>query len=106
MPHRNLATVRVSNIPSGCPKTELVHFFESNRIVPTPCMSLCPSTAETDASLVATVTFQSDADAKKALDLNGSCLRSSNISIEREFMGLTVLAAPEDPSLEYAIERD
>lgn len=106
MPHKNLATVRVTNIPPGCQRSELLHFFESNKIKPTPCMSLCPSTAATDASLIATVSFPSESDAKKALNLNGRPIRNSNISIEREFMGLTVLAAPENPELEYATKRD
>ncbi len=53
-----------------------------------------------DAALTATVTFGSHSDAKEALNLNGKIFRGRNISVDREFMGLTVLAAPPNSKVE------
>lgn len=101
MPHNDLATVRVSNIPHDLEKGKLLHFFETNKVKGTLShISLCPSTFTKDTPLTATVTFKSGSEAKKALDLTGRALCHRNVSIERDFMGLTVLAAPENPMVE------
>ena len=103
MQPKDLATVRVTNVLSGLQKAELQHFFERHGLGTIQGISLCPTSAEEDAPLVATVTFETPSTAKKALELNGRVLGSRNVSVERNFMGLTVLAAPTDPKLEYVI---
>jgi len=100
MPHKDLATVRVSNIPSSCRESELLHFFANSKAKKAPKASLCPSSCMPDAALTATVTFGSQSDAKEALNLNGNIFRGRNISVDREFMGLTVLAAPPNSKVE------
>lgn len=104
MPHKDLATVRVSNLPPNWQREELLHLFESCKATESFKISLCASTAAEGAHSTATVTFNSGSEAKQALSLNGKVLRAYNISIDRDFMGLTVLAAPENSSVEY-VER-
>ena len=50
--------------------------------------------------LVATITFDSPSNAKKALNLSGRLLAGRTLSVERDFMGLTVLGTPKHPKLE------
>ena len=98
---KDVATVRVSNIGSDVQKAEIRDFFEKHKLTPTHDISLCPQSASSDDSQVATVTFKSCSEAKKALILNGKALRGSILEIERDFMGLTVLSRPDIPSFEY-----
>ena len=100
MQPKELATVRVSNVSPGLQKRELEHFFESHGLKTIGNISLCPSSCREDAPLVATVTFKSPSDARRALDLNEKALGRLGISVERDFMGLTVLDAPTDSELE------
>ena len=100
MQPKELSTVRVSNISPGLQIRELGHFFESHGLVTSQDISLCPSSCREDAPLVATVTFKSPSEARKALDLNGRALGGLRASVERDFMGLTVLDAPTDSELE------
>jgi len=95
----DVATVRVTNIAPGLQKSDLNHFFESHE-VNLPQASLVASKSGQDALLVATATFGSPSEAKKALELNGKGFGLRHVCIDREFMGLTVLAAPRDPSVE------
>lgn len=100
MQSKELSTVRVSNVSPGLYKKELEHFFESHGLRGTGNISLCPSSCREDAPLVGTVTFRSPSDAKRALDLNEEILGGLRASVERDFMGLTVLGAPTDSELE------
>lgn len=97
---KDVATVRVTNIAPGSQRNELIHFFESHKVKPPQSLSLVSSKSGQDASLVATVTFRSPSDAKKALEVNGKRFGTRHVSVDREFVGLTVLAAPKDPSVE------
>ena len=100
MQPKELSTVRVSNVSPGVQRRELEHFFESHGLRTIQNISLCPSSCREDASLVATVTFKSPSDARRALDLNGKTLGRLRASVERDFTGLTVLDAPIDSHLE------
>lgn len=92
--------MRVSNVSPGLHKRELEYFFESHGLRAIRNISLSPSSCREDAPLVGTVTFRSPSDAKRALDLNGKILGGLRASVERDFMGLTVLDAPTDSELE------
>ena len=95
MQPKHLATVRVSNLTPDLQESERLHkFLGGQDVVATSKTSLCPHSGN-DSSKVATVTFLSQSSAKKALKLNGRVLDGRNVSIERKFMGLTVLASPE-----------
>ncbi len=100
MQPKDLATVRVSNLSPDLKQKELHNFLDRRNVNATSNISLCPHGSAKDSPLVATVTFHSQSSAKRALDLNGRVLAGRNVSIERDFMGLTVLAAPTDPELE------
>lgn len=100
MQPKDLATVRVSKLSPSLGVSRLHSFLDRQNVNATSNISLCSHGSAKDSSLVATVTFQSQSSAKKALNLNGRVLAGRNVSIERGFMGLTVLAAPEDPMLE------
>ena len=92
--------MRVTNLQSDLQNVELQHFFARHSLKTNKVISLCPTSAEDDAPLVATVTFRTPSDAKRALELNGKVLGGRNVSVERDFMGLTTLAAPTEPRLE------
>ena len=100
MQPKELSTVRVSNVTPGLHKRDLEHFFESHGLGAIRNISLCSSSCREDAPLVATVTSKSPSDAKRALDLNERILGRLRASVERDFMGLTVLDAPADSELE------
>ena len=100
MQPKELSTVRVSNVTPDLHKRDLEHFFENHGLEVKRNTSLCPSSCHEDATLVATVTFKSPSDAKRALDLNERILGRLRVSVERDFMGLTVLDAPTDPQVE------
>lgn len=100
MQPKDLATVRESNLSPSLRKDQLHDFLDRRNTVATSNISLCPHDSAKDSSLVATVTFQSQSSAKKVLNLNGRVLAGRNVSIERDFMGLTVLAAPKDSNVE------
>lgn len=105
MQPKNLATVRVSNLPPGFLEEKLRDVLTRATHLPrasanaTPNISLCPHTCK-GSSQVATVTFQSQSSAKKALSLNGRVLDGRSVSIDRDFMGLTILASPKQVDLE------
>ena len=98
---KDVATVRVSNVGRDVQKAEIRDFFEKHKLTPTNGISLCPRSASGVDSQVATVTFKSCSEAKRALTLNGKTLRGSTLEIDRDFMGFTVLARPDNPSFEY-----
>ena len=100
MQPKELSTVRVSNVTPGLHKKDLEHFFESYGLGAIRKVSNCPSSCREDAPLVATVTFKSPSAARRALDLNEKILGGLRASVERDFMGLTVLDAPTDSELE------
>ena len=100
MQPKDVLTLRVSQLAPDLQKADLLHFFNRNKLRASPGISLCPSTSAQGASLVATVTFGSPSDAKKALKLDQQYLGKSSICIEREFIGFTVLATPEEPTVE------
>lgn len=106
MQPKDSATVRVSNLspslgrPPVSSEEKLHHFFDRQHVHAKSGISVFPHSSDKDSSLVATVTFQSPSDAKRALNLNGRVLDGRNVSVERDFMGLTVLAAPSNPKLE------
>lgn len=97
---KDLATVRVSNISPTLGQSQLHHFFESQIGHATSRISVCPQSSATSSLLVATVTFKSPSSAKKALSSNGKLLAGRILSVERDFMGLTVLGSPKHPKLE------
>lgn len=76
---------------------ELIALFTGHGFKPTAHGSLCPASS---VRQVATLSFQSENEAKKALDLSGKFMGPCEIGIDREFLGLTVLAAPENPLVE------
>ena len=92
--------MRVSNVTPDLHKRDLEHSFENHGLGAIRNISLCPSSCREDAPLVATVTFKSPSDAKRALDLNEKILGRLRVSVERDFMGLTVLDAPTDSEVE------
>ena len=100
MQPKHLATIRVSNLSPSLSKSQLLEFLDYRNAISSSNISLCPQSTTQDSSLVATVTFQSQSSAKKALKLHGRVLAGRSVSIERDFMGLTVLAAPKDAKLE------
>ena len=100
MQPKELSTVRVSNVSPGIHIRELEHFFESHGLRTIRNVSLCPSSCREDAPLVATVTFKSPSDARRALELNEKPLGRLRVSVERDFMGLTVLDAAINSELE------
>ena len=100
MPHKDLATIRIANLDPHCQRSELLHFLDNGKAKKAAKVSLCPSSSLHGATLTATVTFRSNSGAKQALSLNGRVLRERNVSIDRDFMGLTVLAAPQDAVVE------
>ena len=100
MQAKDLATIRVSNLIPSLSKSQLLEFLNCRNAVSSSSISLCPQSTTQDSSLVATVTLPSQSSAKQALRLDGRVLAGRNVSIERDFMGLTVLAAPKDPKLE------
>ena len=99
MQPKDSATVRVSNLSPSLKESELHDLLDRN-VNATSSISLFPHSSTEDSSLVVTVNFQSSSSAKKALNLSGRVLAGRNVSIERDFMGFTVLAAPKDPKLE------
>lgn len=103
MQSKDLATIRVSNLSPSLGESRLHHFFDRRNVNATSHISLCPHTSGGESLLVATVTFESQSSAKKALNLNGRLLAGRNVSIDRGFMGLTVLAIPRHPSLEQGL---
>ena len=103
MQPKDLATVRMSNLLPDLKERQLREFLESENLYATSNISLCPHRPGKDFSRVATVTFQSQSIAKQALNLNGRVLGGRNVIIERDFVGFTVLAAPEAPKLEYGL---
>ena len=92
-----IQTIRVGNIGTEVTWEDLVTLFSSQGHNPTTCGSLCPTS---QATQVATLSFSSESEARKALSLNGKNLGNSMISVDRDFFGFTVLAAPKDPPLE------
>ena len=62
MHSKDIATVRISQIWCNLRKTDLLHFFNRNKLLAREGISLCPSASAQDASLVATVTFNSPSD--------------------------------------------
>lgn len=101
MQPKDLATVRVSNLSPNLGEGQLHHFFDRRNVHPTSHISLCRQSSATSSMLVATITFESASIAKKASSLNGKLLAGRLISVERDFMGLTVLGTPKHPKLEY-----
>lgn len=100
MQSKDLATIRVSNLSPSLSKSQLLEFLNCRNADPSSGRSLCPQSTTQDSLLVATVTFPSQSSAKQTLKLDGRVLAGLNVSIERNSMGLTVLAAPKDPKLE------
>lgn len=94
---------RISNLSPRCQESDIRHLLISNGVNDVHGTSLCPNTSLEDASLHATVTLASASVAKKVLGLNGKMLFDYEISVDREFMGLTVLAAPENSKVEYVL---
>lgn len=85
MQPKDLSTVRVCNLsprlgPSAA--KQLHDFLDRRNVDATSGISRCPHGSDKDSSLVATVTFQSPSDAKRALKLDGRVLARRNISIE------------------------
>ena len=97
---KDLATIRVSNLSPSLSKSQLLELLHCRNADPSSGISLCPQSTTQDSSLVATVTFSSQSSANQTLKLDGRVLAGHNVSIERDFMGLTVLAVPKDPKLE------
>lgn len=100
MPIKAGATVRVVNIDPVVQKAELCDLLGNRKLSPASPVSLFPSASAPNATQIATVTFKSPSEAKNALSSNGAVLRDSSIAIDRDFMGLTVLAAPKQSQLE------
>ncbi len=100
MPLKPGATVRVVNIDPKTQEAELYKLFTDRNLTPISPGSLCPSSSAQDATQVATVTFKSSSEAKRALNLTGTLLGESKIAIDSDFMGLTALAVPKEPKLE------
>ena len=98
---KDVTTVRVSNLHHDVSIADLYTFFQGYDLEPISPSSLCPCSTSNDATQVATVTFKSASKAKKALVLRGKAVRGSSIEIERDFMGLTILAEPKQPTVEY-----
>jgi len=90
-------TVRVSNLDAQVQWDTLMTLFTSRGHTPKSQGSLCKTP---DGTQVATVSFRSDSEASKALSLNGELIRGKLVEIDRNFFGLTILSAPEKPSLE------
>lgn len=100
MPLKAGATVRVVNIDPSIQKSELDELLTKHSLRPTSQASLCPSSSAHGAMQVATVTFETPSEAKRSLALTGTLLGKSRIAVDNDFMGLTVLAAPNVPQLE------
>ncbi|MCJ1317977.1 hypothetical protein MMC15_003304 [Xylographa vitiligo] len=97
---KDVTTVRVSNLHHDVSIADLYTFFHGYDLEPISPSSLCPCSTSNDATQVATVTFKSASEAKKALVLRGKAVRGSSIEIERDFMGLTILAEPKQPTVD------
>jgi hypothetical protein len=90
-------TVRVGNLDPQASWEELITLFISSGHKPLIQGSFCPAA---DGKQIATVSFQSEREAKKALSLNGKVIGSSKIELDRDFFGLTVLASSQEPLFE------
>lgn len=100
MPLKAGATVRLVNIDTCVQRSDLHNLFASHNLEATSDLSLCADSVAQNGSQVATATFRSSSEAKKALTLHGTVLHKQNIAVDRDFMGITTLAAPKDPQLE------
>ncbi|MCJ1405434.1 hypothetical protein MMC11_008662, partial [Xylographa trunciseda] len=96
---KDVATVRVSNLHQDVDESKLLAFFQSHGLKAVSQSSLCKFSSRDDSSQVATVTFSSATEAKKALSLHGKPIGAYNAEIDRDFMGITVLATPQHPSV-------
>ena len=103
---KDVTTVRVSNLHHDVSIADLYTFFQNHDLEPISPLSLCPFSTSNDATQVATVTFKSASEAKKALALRGKAVRGSNVEIDRDFMGLTTLAEPKQSKVEYVALTD
>ena len=99
MQPNDLATVRIFKLLPDL-KKKLHNFLDRRNVNATSNLSLCPHVSAKNSPLVATVTFHSHSGSEFVLSLNARVLAGRNVSIERDLMGLTVLAAPTDPELE------
>lgn len=100
MQPKNVSTIRVSQLAPGTREANLLQFFGRNKLLTASCLSLCPITSAHNERLTATVTFNTPSEAKKALSLDGQHMGDSKLSVERDFRGFTVLASPQEPSVE------
>ena len=98
---KDVRTVRVSNLHHGVSHADLYTFFRGYDLEPIPPLSLCPCSTVEKAAQMATVTFKSASEAKKALALRGKAVKGLNVDIDRDFMGLTILAEPQQRIVEY-----
>ncbi|KAG8528660.1 uncharacterized protein KY384_006347 [Bacidia gigantensis] len=97
---KDVATVRLSNLARTTQIVDIFRFFEARGLKQTLRSSLCTSTAARDANLVATVTFETPADAKKALSCDGESLGGKSIRVDRDFYGLTTISSPATHALD------
>ncbi|MCJ1231967.1 hypothetical protein MMC12_008647 [Toensbergia leucococca] len=95
-------TVRIVNIDCSTTEADIVAFFEGHGLNLSSGLSLCPTTVISTAAttLVATASFNSESKAKRALALDGAVLGRRKLSIDKDFLALTVLAAPEKSQLD------
>ena len=92
-PHRSL-TFRVEHIPAGTTEEELVQYFYPSDRPFLWVRSLVPAVDNHDLSgkLIATVEFQSRGGGNRE-----PRLLSSDVSIDKDFHGLTPLYQPKGP---------
>lgn len=100
MHSKNVSTVRISEVAPDIHEIDIRDLFARNRLAVAGGISLCPVKTTENALKVATVTFPSPSEAKKALNIKHQSLGGFSIHIERDVMGFTVLAAPKEPSVE------
>lgn len=98
---KSLDTVRVTSIDVSVTERQLVQLFENHHLRPLR-WSLCyqPSVNNDTRYQVATVSFATEPEAKKALALHGCSLGDHCISVDCDFSGLTPLFSPKSPAIE------
>lgn len=101
MHSKPLTTLRVTNIDPKVQKSQLCELFRRYDDSSRTNVVLCSTSSEPGSTQTATVTFDSEAEAKAALMLNGTILETAPLEIDSHFMGLTVLAGSSNAKVEY-----
>lgn len=94
-------TVRVVNISAGTTPNALRQYIDARFPDSVARLSLARQSGEEDSTQAATITFKSMRTARKALLLDNRSFDGTQLGFDADFLGLTALATPETPEIEY-----